>query len=170
LSAEAASGQGTVEDQRQAASIYTSISTYAATGTLAALAGSLALLTYFAGAYHNLAGFFILIGIGVALLCVSIVLGGQGLTQVARDGSKGSWEIAARNQKFNCQAIFALAGILCAILATVAALAFGHANRDLQAQAETTAGGKLSRALKQEVKAVTQLRVQLRTGAQIQGG
>lgn len=68
-----------VEDRREAATIYTSISTYVATATLALVAGAVVLLTYFAGQYHGLFFFFVSVGLAMSVLGASLFFGGRGL-------------------------------------------------------------------------------------------
>ena len=109
----------TDEDRRQAATIYTSISTYVATAALGVLAGAIALLTYFSQQYHNLEASYVAIAVAVAVLVASLVAGGYGVNKVAKEGATGSWGIQARNGAFNTQAICALVGTLLVVLSGI---------------------------------------------------
>lgn len=147
----------TDEDRRQAATIYTSISTYVATAALGVLAGAIALLTYFSQQYHNLEASYVAIAVAVAVLVASLVAGGYGVNKVAKEGATGSWGIQARNGAFNTQAICALVGTLLVVLSVVLALAVGEANSSESASTAAAAGSMITNALKAEASATLRL-------------
>jgi hypothetical protein len=100
------------EDRRAASSLATTLSSYVITAALAVLGAQAVIVTFVIDKRRGLSSFYAVGGAGTACLVLSIILGGRGIWEIIQAGSGGNWEISPRNQKFNWQAILALAGTL----------------------------------------------------------
>jgi hypothetical protein len=108
----------TDENERQAALIKTSISSYVGTATLAVLAGAVALFTYIQQSLKPSIVFYFLILIAVIALIVSFILGGKGANATAKSLADGTWTKDSKTSAFNWQAVLTLVGVVFLIAAT----------------------------------------------------
>ena len=109
----------TPDDERAAASIYTSLSSYVITASLGVIAAQAALATFVLDKRDHLLWFYICMVAGLIASVVSIVLGGRGIADIASDGFDGEWTLKPKGgDLFNYQAIFCLLGmalLLCSL-------------------------------------------------------
>jgi outer membrane murein-binding lipoprotein Lpp len=109
----------TPDDERAAASIYTSLSSYVITASLGVIAAQAALATFVLDKRDHLLWFYICMVSGVIASVVSIVLGGRGIADIASEGFDGEWTLKPKGgDLFNYQAIFCLLGmalLLCSL-------------------------------------------------------
>ncbi len=109
----------TPDDERAAASIYTSLSSYVITASLGVIAAQAALATFVLDKRDHLLWFYLWIVSGLIASVVSIVLGGRGIADIASDGFDGEWTLKPKGgDLFNYQAIFCLLGmalLLCSL-------------------------------------------------------
>jgi len=108
----------TPEDQRNAATIYTSLSSYVITASLGVIAAQAALATFVLDKREHLGWFYSWMVLGLLASVVSIVLGGKGIAAVASEGFKGTWKLKLDVDYFNLQSIFCLVGmalLLCSL-------------------------------------------------------
>jgi len=110
------------EQERQAASIHVSISSYVATATLGALAGAIALFTYLSQAYDLPSEFYWALGAAGVAFVVSLVIGAKGSAEVAKLLASGTWTSKSKVPKFTGQALLALTGLILLLAATAVAL------------------------------------------------
>jgi hypothetical protein len=102
----------TPDDERAAASIYTSLSSYVITASLGVIAAQAALATFVLDKRDHLLWFYIWMVSGLIASVVSIVLGGRGIADIASDGFDGEWTLKPKGgDLFNYQAIFCLLGM-----------------------------------------------------------
>jgi len=109
--------QMTNENERQAATMKVGISTYVATATLALLAGTLGIFGYVKQNFQSGGVFQGLVVTAIAILVLSIILGGRGANQTAEMVASGSWVSGTSNGNFNGQAISTVVGLLLVIVA-----------------------------------------------------
>ena len=109
----------TPDDERAAASIYTSLSSYVITASLGVIAAQAALATFVLDKRDHLLWFYICMVSGLIASVVSIVLGGRGIADIASEGFDGEWTLKPKGgDLFNYQAIFCLLGmalLLCSL-------------------------------------------------------
>jgi hypothetical protein len=103
---------GGPEDQRNAAAIYTSLSSYVMTASLGVVAAQAALATFVLDKRDHLAGFYACMIAGLAASVVSIVFGGKGIAAIASGGFDGRWSLKPKGDSFNKQATFCLLGMM----------------------------------------------------------
>jgi hypothetical protein len=103
---------GQPEDQRNAATIYTSLSSYVMTASLGVIAAQAALATFVLDKRDHLTGFYLYMIAGLAASVVSIVFGGRGIAAIASGGFEGTWSLKPKGDSFNKQAIFCLFGMI----------------------------------------------------------
>jgi hypothetical protein len=103
---------GTPEDQRNAATIYTSLSSYVMMASLGVIAGDVALTTFILDKREHLCWFYVWLVAGLLSSVISIVLGGRGIRDIASAGFDGSWSLRPKSNYFNSQASLCLLGIL----------------------------------------------------------
>ena len=102
----------TPDDERAAASIYTSLSSYVITASLGVIPAQAALATFVLDKRDHLLWFYIWMVSGLIASVVSIVLGGRGIADIASDGFDGEWTLKPKGgDLFNYQAIFCLLGL-----------------------------------------------------------
>ena len=100
------------DDQRSAASIATSLSTFIMTASLGVIAAWVAILTFQLDKREHLAWFVILSIIGLASTLASMVVGGRGIANVFKEGWNGTWDLNGGKKFFDWQAILALLGVI----------------------------------------------------------
>ncbi len=109
----------TPDDERAAATIYTSLSSYVITASLGVVAAQAALATFVLDKRDHLLWFYIWMVAGLIASVVSIVLGGRGIADIASEGFDGEWTLKPKGgDLFNYQAIFCLLGmalLLCSL-------------------------------------------------------
>jgi hypothetical protein len=98
------------EDRRAAANIVVTLSGYVITAALAVLGAQAVVTTFVLDKREHLTWFYVVPGVGAALLVLSIILGGKGIGEIVKSGAGGSWTTHTRYRKFNLQSICALAG------------------------------------------------------------
>ena len=102
----------TPDDERAAASIYTSLSSYVITASLGVIAAQAALATFVLDKRDHLLWFDLWMVAGLIASVLSIVLGGRGIADIASDGFDGEWTLKPKGgDLFNYQAIFCLLGM-----------------------------------------------------------
>lgn len=99
------------EDQRAAANIYASLSSYVITASLGVIAAQAALATFVIDKREHLTWFYVWMISGIAASVVSIVLGGKGVAKIASAGFSGSWTLKPKGDVFNFQALLCLIGM-----------------------------------------------------------
>ena len=99
-------------DLRQAASQAIGIAGAVSTAALAVLAIIGAILTYIASNYHDLAVFYIVIGIASLLMLAGVYLGIRGVAEITNNGYSGHWEPWTKSHLFDKQALCALCGFV----------------------------------------------------------
>jgi outer membrane murein-binding lipoprotein Lpp len=103
----------TPEDERAAASIYTSLSSYLITASLGVIAAQAALATFVLDKRDHLFWFYVWMVSGLIASVVSIVLGGRGIADIASEGFEGEWTLKPKGgDLFNYQAICCLLGMV----------------------------------------------------------
>lgn len=102
---------GTLEDQRSAANIYASLSSYVITASLGVIAAQAALATFVIDKRDQLTWFYTWMVLGLLASVVSIVLGGKGVAGIASAGFTGAWTLKPKHDFFNFQALFCLVGM-----------------------------------------------------------
>jgi hypothetical protein len=100
------------EDQRNAATIYASLSSYVMTASLGVIAAQAALATFVLDKRDHLTGFYVCMIAGILANVVSIVFGGRGIAAIASGGFDGIWSLKPNGDSFNRQAIFCLLGMV----------------------------------------------------------
>ena len=113
---------GQPEDQRNAATIYASLSSYVMTASLGVIAAQAALATFVLDKRDHLVWFYVWMIAGLVSSVVSIVFGGRGIAAIASGGFGGAWSLKPNGDSFNRQAAFCLLGM--ALL--LASLFAGH--------------------------------------------
>jgi hypothetical protein len=103
---------GQPEDQRNAATIYTSLSSYVMTASLGVIAAQAAVATFVLDKRDHLTCFYISMIAGIVASVVSVVFGGKGIAAIASGGFGGNWSIKPNGDPFNRQAIFCLLGMM----------------------------------------------------------
>jgi hypothetical protein len=103
---------GGTEDQRSAATIYASLSSYVMTASLGVIAAQAALATFVLDKRDHLTGFYVCMIAGLIASVVSIVFGGKGIAVIASGGFDGTWSLKPNGDSFNRQAIFCLLGMI----------------------------------------------------------
>jgi len=107
---------GGPEDQRSAASIYASLSSYVMTASLGVIAAQAALATFVLDKRGHLTWFYIWMVAGIFASVASIVFGGKGIAAIASGGFDGTWSLKPNGDSFNRQALFCLVGMLFLLL------------------------------------------------------
>lgn len=95
------------------------ISNYVGGAALAVIGGAAALYTYISQTFNPSAGFDGLMLLALALLVLSIVLGGMGADDATAAVANDTWTMASSGNKFDLQATFTLLGLILVIVATV---------------------------------------------------
>jgi hypothetical protein len=103
---------GQPEDQRNAATIYTSLSSYVMTASLGVIAAQAAVATFVLDKRDHLTCFYVCMIAGMAASVVSVVFGGKGIAAIASGGFGGTWSIKPNGDPFNRQAFFCLLGMV----------------------------------------------------------
>jgi hypothetical protein len=103
---------GLPDDQRNAATIYTSLSSYVMTASLGVIAAQAAVATFVLDKRDHLTCFYICMIAGIVSSVVSVVFGGKGIAAIASGGFGGTWSIKPNGDPFNRQAIFCLLGMV----------------------------------------------------------
>jgi hypothetical protein len=103
---------GQPEDQRNAATIYTSLSSYVMTASLGVIAAQAALATFVLDKRDHLVWFYVWMIAGLVSSVVSIVFGGRGIAAIASGGFGGTWSLKPNGDSFNRQAVFCLLGMV----------------------------------------------------------
>jgi hypothetical protein len=103
---------GQPEDQRNAATIYTSLSSYVMTASLGVIAAQAAVATFVLDKRDHLTSFYICMIAGILASVVSVVFGGKGIAAIASSGFDGTWSIKPNGDPFNRQAFFCLLGMV----------------------------------------------------------
>lgn len=101
------------EDQRSAANIYASLSSYVITAALGVIAAQAALAVFVLDKREHLFWFYFWMIAGGAASVISVVLGGRGVAAIASSGFKGEWTLKPKGDYFNRQAGLCLLGVLC---------------------------------------------------------
>jgi hypothetical protein len=101
-----------LEDQRAAANIYASLSSYVITASLGVIAAQAALAVFVLDKRDHLFWFYTWMIAGVLASVLSIALGGKGIAAIASAGFDGAWTLKPKKDYFNYQAISCLMGIL----------------------------------------------------------
>jgi hypothetical protein len=109
----------TNDDERQAAALRVGISNSLGAGTLAVLAGLVALFTYYQLNFKPMILFYIFMLLAVIAIVVSLICAGRGSAEVVKKLAESKYDEKTKVPQFNVQAITALAGVILAILATV---------------------------------------------------
>jgi len=107
---------GTLEDQRSAANIYTSLSSYVITASLGVIAAQAALAVFVLDKRDHLFWFYFWMIAGVIASVVSVILGGKGIAAIASGGFAGLWTLKPKHDYFNYQAILCLLGVIFLLL------------------------------------------------------
>lgn len=102
---------GQLEDQRNAATIYTSLSSYLMTASLGVIAAQAALATFVLDERDHLTWFYVWMLAGIVSSVASIVFGGRGIAAIASGGFDGTWSLKPNGDSFNRQAAFCLLGM-----------------------------------------------------------
>ena len=102
----------TLDDQRNAATIYASLSSYLMTASLGVIAAQAAIATFVLDKRDHLGGFLVCMIVGIVASVVSIVLGGKGIAAIAAGGFDGAWSLKPDGDFFNKQAIACLLGMI----------------------------------------------------------
>ena len=105
------------DDQRQAAAIKATISTYVATAALAILAGTVALFTYISQTFAPPWTFYLFMLLTAVTLVAAIVIGGDGQDLLVARVAKGTWTNESVWQ-FNAQAVLTLVALVFVIAGT----------------------------------------------------
>lgn len=100
------------EDQRSAATIYASLSSYVMTASLGVIAAQAALATFVLDKRDHLTGFYVCMIAGLISSVASIVFGGKGIAAIASGGFDGNWSLKPNGDSFNKQAILCLIGMV----------------------------------------------------------
>ena len=108
------------EDQRSAATIYASLSSYVMTASLGVIAAQAALATFVLDKRDHLTGFYVCMIAGLTSSVVSIVFGGKGIAAIASEGFDGTWSLKPNGDSFNKQAIFCLIGMVLLLVSVFA--------------------------------------------------
>lgn len=103
---------GTPDDQRNAATIYTSLSSYVMTASLGVIAAQAALATFVLDKRDHLNLFYVCMLAGIVASVVSIIFGGKGIASMAAGGFDGAWSLKPDGDSFNKQAIACLFGMI----------------------------------------------------------
>jgi hypothetical protein len=106
---------GSAEDRRAAASLVATLSSYVITAALAVLGAQAVITTFVLDRREELTLFYVLGGLGAAMLVLSVLIGCAGIYEIAAAGSGGDWKVTTRRGKFNLQAICALVGTVLVI-------------------------------------------------------
>ncbi|MGH8961919.1 MAG: hypothetical protein ACRDWT_12150 [Jatrophihabitantaceae bacterium] len=109
----------TTEDQRLAASLRVSISSYVGTASLAVLAGLVAVFTYYQQNFEPMVLFYVFISTATVAIVASIICGGKGAASVAKKVAQSTYDGSTETSEFNYQAILALVCVIAAIAAVV---------------------------------------------------
>ena len=81
------------EDERSAANIYASLSSYVMTASLGVIAAQAAMATFVLDKREHLMWFYLWMIFGLLASVSSIVMGGKGVATVASAGFRGSWTL-----------------------------------------------------------------------------
>ena len=102
---------GQPEDQRNAATIYASLSSYVMTASLGVIAAQAALATFVLDKRDHLTWFYVWMIAGIVSSVVSVVFGGRGIAAIASGGFDGKWSLKPDGDSFNKQAMACLLGM-----------------------------------------------------------
>jgi amino acid transporter len=106
----------TDENERQAAAIKISISSYVGTATLALIGGAVALFTYVEQNFAISPLFWVLILLAMLALVTSFGMGGRGSNHVANSVAAGLWKSGIRVDDFDRQAVLTLLGLVLIVI------------------------------------------------------
>jgi len=104
---------GTAEDERNAANIYASLSSYVITAALGVIAAQATLAVFVLDKRDHLFWFYLWMICGVGATVLSIIFGGRGVASIASSGFGGTWTLKPKGDLFNLQALLCLLGIVC---------------------------------------------------------
>jgi hypothetical protein len=105
------------DDERQAALIKTSISSYVGTATIALIAGGVVLFTYIQQNFRPSYWFYGLMLVATGALVMSFIFGGRGANATAIELASGEWTKDTKTKAFNLQALLTLVGLIVLIVA-----------------------------------------------------
>jgi hypothetical protein len=103
---------GTPEDERNAATIYASLSSYVMTASFGVIAAQAAIATFVLDKRDHLGWFLGCMIVGIVASVVSVVFGGRGIAAIAAVGFDGTWSLRPNGDSFNKQAIACLLGMV----------------------------------------------------------
>lgn len=103
---------GTPDDERNAATIYASLSSYVMTASFGVIAAQAAIATFVLDKRDHLGWFLACMIVGIVANVVSVVFGGRGIAAIAAGGFDGTWSLRPNGDSFNRQAIACLLGMI----------------------------------------------------------
>jgi hypothetical protein len=109
--ADSAEDQRRAEDQRSAANICASLSSYVMTASLGVIAAQAVLATFVLDKRDHLTWFYVWGILGLVSSVVSVVLGGKGIGGIASSGFHGSWTLHPKHNYFDLQSKLCLIGM-----------------------------------------------------------
>lgn len=104
------------EDERAAAAIYTSLSSYVITASLGVIAAQAAVGTFVMDKRDHLGWFYVCMVVGLISSVASIVFGGRGIAKIASAGFTGNWSLKPNGDPFNLQALLCFFGMALLLL------------------------------------------------------
>jgi hypothetical protein len=102
----------TTEDKRTAVNMVANLSGYLMTASLSALGAQAAILAYVIDKRTHLAWYFVVSGCAAALLVLSLIEGGKGISEIYKNGFAGRWKIKTSCRTFDTQALLSLGGVV----------------------------------------------------------
>jgi hypothetical protein len=102
---------GTLDDQRNAATIYASLSSHVMTASLGVIAAQAAISTFVLDKRDHLGWLLLCMIVGIIASLVSILFGGKGVAAIAAGGIDGAWSLKPDGDFFNKQPIACLLGM-----------------------------------------------------------
>jgi hypothetical protein len=100
------------EDPRTAASLVTTLSGLVITATLAVIGAQAVIATFVIDRRDNLTAFYVVSGVGLLALVLSVIVGGKGIYEIIEGGAGGDWKISTKRRKFEIQSLLALGGAM----------------------------------------------------------
>lgn len=117
------------EDQRAAANIAVSLSSYVIAASLAVLGAQAAIVTFVLDKRDAVVVFYLVSIAACIALVVSVISGGKGITEIYKKGHAGDWAVRTLRGYFNWQAVLSLLGVLLVVLSAF----LGAAKREISA-------------------------------------